>query len=619
MNKHLSEMTLAELTRPEGIPCSCGRVHRCGLRWFKAGKGALRELPRALEAIGVKKPFVVMDKNTRTAAGEQVLRILTDEGIPHVSYVFPREPEEGKMEPDEYAVGALTMAFDPSCDGLLAVGSGVINDCCKVVAHATGRPSAVVCTAPSMDGYCSNSSSMIRDRVKVSLYNACPQAILADTEVLKTAPDIMLQAGLGDMLAKYVALCEWRISHIVHNDPYCEEIAGLVRASLARIVEQADGLMAREEEALKAVVEGLVLSGMAMAFAEISRPASGLEHYFSHLWEMQALQRGVPSALHGIQVGVGTQLTLWIYEHVLNIDEPDPQKARDAMAGFSREKWEATMKEIFGAIAPQILALEEELKKNTPENHEKRLQLIVAHWPEIRRAMIEELPARETVVQLMTRCGLPLTPADLGISRNDTVAALKGSREIRDKYLTSSLLWDMGLTEEYAAFFQREGEGEHGQCRVDAVALTPERTVEDDRGQKQHCEEAGDLPPGPVAQTGAQPQAAPGQKHVESDAEKLDEIQLADRQIGEKGEEIEVGDIVVAHGLTQRAEAAMAAVKIHPGSEEVLIVERLVIEGQQAQREGQRCQQAGDDPLRARAQHARAIQEEQRQRRLQEQ
>ena len=48
MEKHLRDMTLAELTREEGIPCSCGRVHKCGLRYFRAGQGAVKCLPEAL-------------------------------------------------------------------------------------------------------------------------------------------------------------------------------------------------------------------------------------------------------------------------------------------------------------------------------------------------------------------------------------------------------------------------------------------------------------------------------------------------------------------------------------------------------------------------------------------
>ena len=45
MEKHLSEMSLAELTAEEGIRCSCGKIHRCGLRFFRAGPGAVRTLP----------------------------------------------------------------------------------------------------------------------------------------------------------------------------------------------------------------------------------------------------------------------------------------------------------------------------------------------------------------------------------------------------------------------------------------------------------------------------------------------------------------------------------------------------------------------------------------------
>ena len=57
---------------------------------------------------------------------------------------------------------------------------------------------------------------------------------------------------------------------------------------------------------------------------------------------------------------------------------------------------------------------------------------------------------RDRILELMKRCGMPIYPADLGISMRDTLDAFIGSREIRDKYLTSSLLWDMGLMEETA-------------------------------------------------------------------------------------------------------------------------------------------------------------------------
>ncbi len=462
MEKHLSEMSLAELTAEEGIRCSCGKVHRCGLRFFRAGAGAVRTLPEALEARGRRHPMVVMDTNTEKAAGAQVRAVLKEAGIPASEFVFPAR--EGKMEPDEWAVGALAMALDPSCDVIVAVGSGVINDCCKVMAHACGLPSMVVCTAPSMDGYCSNSASMIRNRLKVSLYNACPEAIIADTDILATAPDIMLQAGLGDMLAKYISVCEWQISHLVYGAPYCEEIAGMVSACLKKIVDQADGLMKRDPEALKAVLEGLVISGISMAFAEISRPASGLEHYFSHMWEMQALLRGKPSDLHGIQVGVGTLLTLWIYEHMLNMETVDTAKAEKAIASFSPEKWEASVREIFGPVAPSVLEIEAKAGKNRPETRRAHLKTLSEHWEDIRAVIRKELPPRDRIYALMERCGMPLTPADLNLTLQDTVNALLGSRDLRDKYLTSSLLWDLGLLDETAEKLSAELKASGAVC-----------------------------------------------------------------------------------------------------------------------------------------------------------
>ena len=113
----------------------------------------------------------------------------------------------------------------PRCDLFLAVGSGVINDVCKVVSFACGKPQMVVATAPSMDGYASSSSSMHVNEVKTTVYNHCPTAIVADTDIVSQAPMRMLWAGLGDMIAKYVSICEWRMANLIIDEYYCEEIA----------------------------------------------------------------------------------------------------------------------------------------------------------------------------------------------------------------------------------------------------------------------------------------------------------------------------------------------------------------------------------------------------------
>ncbi|MFR8331269.1 MAG: iron-containing alcohol dehydrogenase [Oscillospiraceae bacterium] len=48
------------------------------------------------------------------------------------------------------------------------------------------------------------------------------------------------------------------------------------------MVRLADGLMARREESVEALMESLLLVGVAMSFVGNSHPASGSEHHLSH-------------------------------------------------------------------------------------------------------------------------------------------------------------------------------------------------------------------------------------------------------------------------------------------------------------------------------------------------
>lgn len=446
-------MSLKELIRPEGFDCECGRHHVCALQYLKIGRGAVESVPEMLAAMGKKRPFVVCDQNTYEVAGRRVCEILDRAGVEHGLYVIPGK----RISPAEWEVGSALMHYDPRCDMLLGVGSGVVNDTCKVLAHAIGVPSAIVGTAPSMDGYASNSSSMEVNHVKVSLYNHAPVGILLDSEILAQAPMRMLWAGLGDMVAKYIAVCEWRISHIVTGEFYCESIAQMMRSALKKIVDASDGITKRDPDAIQSIAEGLVVAGMAMAYAEISRPASGLEHYFSHMWEMMALERGVPYDLHGIQVGVGTVLSMKLYRKIRQI-QPDRAKAEAHMKAFSRADWEAQVRRIFGKTADEIIAIEDKTHKNDPARHAKRLDNLVNHWDEILKIIDEELPDYDALYQTMAKTGMPMRPSEIDVPMDDVVDAFIGARDIRDKYLSCSFLWDLGLTDEFAEYLREVAE-----------------------------------------------------------------------------------------------------------------------------------------------------------------
>ncbi|NLJ94379.1 MAG: sn-glycerol-1-phosphate dehydrogenase, partial [Clostridiaceae bacterium] len=266
--KALKDLTIQELISTEITDCPCGKIHKMPIHGLELGSNALESIGRVFQELTITRAFIICDQNTKQASFPLLLKELKKHSIPYQVFEFP----EFHLEPDEQAVGSLIMAFDKSCDGILAVGSGVINDLAKVLASISERPLVTLATAASMDGYASNNASMIQNNLKVSLYYECADVVIADTRILAASPPDLLRAGLGDMLAKYTSICEWRISHLVTGEYYCENVADLVRHSLKRILDLADDLLTGDLQAVEEVFLGLYKTGLAMGYAGISRP-----------------------------------------------------------------------------------------------------------------------------------------------------------------------------------------------------------------------------------------------------------------------------------------------------------------------------------------------------------
>ena len=423
--------------------CACGRAHVTTVDEVIVGHGVISQIPRLLEKYGSKKPFILMDCNTYQAAGKRICELLTDHGIAYSSYVFP----QAALEPDEAAVGSAVMHFDHSCDLIIGVGSGVINDIGKILSRTSGRKYIIIATAPSMDGYASATSSMSMDGLKTSLNSRCADVIIGDIDILKNAPEHMLKAGLGDMLAKYVSIAEWRIAHLITGEYYCETVVDLVRTALKKCVDNAEGLLRREDAAIEAVFEGLVIGGVAMAYAGVSRPASGVEHYFSHVWDMRGLEFGTQVDLHGIQCAVGTLLAARLYEHIRTY-KPDEEKAKVFVQAFSYDVWKEELRAFLGKGAEAMIALEAKEGKYDPSRHAARYAIIAGHWADILRILEEELPSAKEIEKILNTIGIDGDPQLLGVSKAQQKLSFKATKDIRDKYVLSRLAWDLGILEE---------------------------------------------------------------------------------------------------------------------------------------------------------------------------
>ena len=423
--------------------CSCGKVHNALLDDYIVGKGAIREIASLMARYGATRPYLIADRNTYQAAGKQVCKVLDAHNIPYSLYVLSQET----IHPNEEAVGSAAMHYDVSCDMVIGIGSGVINDIGKLISKLTKTPYIIVATAPSMDGYASATSSMDVDGLKTSVPSRCANVIVGDLDVLREAPVQMLISGLGDMLAKYVSICEWRISNLITGEYYCPTVAEYIRKALKKCVDHAEGLLNREEEAVRAVFEGLIIGGVAMNYAGLSRPASGVEHYFSHVWDMRALEFGMPASTHGIQCALGTLYALRIYEQVKKYT-PDVALAEQKVSVFDHPSYDQFLKDFLGRSAESMLALEEKEGKYDPVKHHSRIAYIAEHWQELVQIMEQELPAAAELERLLKAIGAPCSVEEIGLSADILRPTFEATKDIRDKYVLSRLCWDLGILNE---------------------------------------------------------------------------------------------------------------------------------------------------------------------------
>lgn len=422
--------------------CTCGKLHECTSKVY-IGSGEIEKVAERVIDYSAKNVFLLADRNTYSVAGERVAHLLQDAGITVATYLF----EEDRPIPDQANVGLAVMKLPKNCDAVIGVGSGVINDISKIVAATAKLPLICVATAPSMDGYASATSSMEMNGLKISLPSKAPDTIIGDLDVLAAAPERMLSSGIGDMLAKYVSICEWRIAHIVKEEYYCEYVASIMRAALQNCVAVADKLLKRDKDAVRAVFEGLVLSGVATEYAGVSRPASGVEHYVSHVFDMRGVSFGTTVDMHGIQCAIATLLAIELYEKLRHYT-PDRDRADKFVAAFDYSKYSSKLTEFVGHGARYMIELEKKEQKYSLSQHNKRLDKIINNWSSILKIIDEELPSSEQFKAIMKAINLPFSFEGIGVEKELIPVAFEFTKDIRDKYVLSHLVWDLGISTE---------------------------------------------------------------------------------------------------------------------------------------------------------------------------
>ena len=421
----------------KNFTCNCGKTHRAPLKFVSVGKDALQDLPRFVKELGFHSLYLVSDHITYNIAGQRCMEILAEAGIQAKIIQLTH------MDFDEATLGELVIHLPQDCDLVIAVGTGTINDMTRYFSFKMGRPFFTVATAAPMDGFASSIAAIHVNHLKTTFNAQTPLAIIGDTEILKNAPYSMIAAGLGDLLGKCTCLCDWRLAHLITGEHRCERIIDLVENCVQNVLPAAGFAKERDPKVLGDIMEGLVLTGVAMSLYGNSRPASGCEHHMSHYWETILAQRGQRSAPHGAQVGVGTVLILKAVEELVN-RTVDFDAARAAASQYDSTVWEAQMHAAYGEDAPGIIALEQQAKKNETAGRLARIDVMEAHWVQI-LDLLRALPASSYVAGLLKDLNSPSTPAQIGIDHALLKDTFLYCKEIRPRYTILQMLWDLNV------------------------------------------------------------------------------------------------------------------------------------------------------------------------------
>ena len=391
---------------------------------------------------GTQPALIVADGNTYRACGQAVEASFVREGRALLKpFIFGPH-----VFADDKCVAELVAALSTHTAIPVAVGSGTINDLTKTAAYQTKRPYMVVGTAASMDGYAASGASITINGSKSTVDCRAPQAFLADLDVIAQAPAVMNAWGYGDLMAKVVAGADWILADATGIEPIDIRTWETVQSSLHSSIGVPEEIAAGNPEALRHLVNGLVISGFAMQAYLSSRPAAGAEHQFSHLWEMQHHTFHGAGVSHGFQVAIGVLASLALYEDLLHIDLRAINIEAAVRAWPSMDVLEQRITKLFEP-GPLVERAKQETRAKyvSGDTLGTQLKRVQENWEEVRSKLVAQLIPFHELRDMLRRAGCPFDPGQIGISRSRLRLSYKQCCYMRRRFTILDFAQRLGI------------------------------------------------------------------------------------------------------------------------------------------------------------------------------
>lgn len=438
--------TLSPLGAPRRLSLSEALSSARETRALVVGADALGQVVELFRAhFPGEKAVVVADQQTLELAGKTVFSALAAAGLlGQAPFVF----DDPALYAEFSFVEQLEASLKTHTAIPVAVGSGTINDLVKLAAHRTGRQYLCVATAASMDGYTAFGASITYQGAKQTFNCPAPRAVVADIDVIRAAPPTMTASGYADLQAKITAGADWVLADALGAEAIESRAWDIVQGGLRASLADPAGARAGRVEAISPLVEGLMLGGFAMQWTKSSRPASGAEHQFSHLWDMEHHTHNGEAPSHGFKVGIATLAVAALYEELLR----QPLERLDVSRCVAAwPEWPAVEKAVRAQFAAtdfvETAVTETKAKHVSRDELQAQLERLVATWPEIRERARTQLGTQADLKQRLRLVGAPAECEEIGITRERLRASFSRAYHIRRRFTVLDVAVRAGVLE----------------------------------------------------------------------------------------------------------------------------------------------------------------------------
>ena len=395
--------------------CGCGKEHKIMVKDIIIESEAIKKLSMIMEKEGFKNITIICDENTYAAAGEEIKEI-----IPKGKFINLKSEN---LHANEIAVQKVYECLAVENDVLIALGSGTIHDITRYVAYNKDIPFISVPTAASVDGFVSTVVAMTWRGYKKTFTAVSPIYVVADTDIFKEAPYRLTASGVSDLIGKYTALVDWKISSIVIGEYICNKVCNMEIDAVNKRWECVDDLVLGKSEAYEQLMYALILSGLAMQIIGNSRPASGAEHHMSHLWEMEVINKHL-DAYHGEKVSVGLILVMEEYKKIKKSIENGRCRVK---------KYYGLEEDILKEVFKSREMYDSIMKENTPDPLLNVNKVILQNRLESIAEILEKLPTLDFVKNTLKRAKAVTTLEEIGLSNDIKQNSIRVSPYVRSR------------------------------------------------------------------------------------------------------------------------------------------------------------------------------------------